>query len=203
MWGWPSIYWRADEWAARSGVEIMATYEDVSLSASEYARKPRPGYDQMLAHIGSGQVDLVQRPDGPSPEQSPEVGRPPAHLQCRLRACTGVMQDLLDAYVEETVIAWLGDPRIYADVSHVNDSRRRAGRGRRRSSSAPTSRISSGRRSPAGSTRSSSPGSPSDRKAKIADAEDRVRAASRRGRRSSRPTSGRRLRTGGRSSACR
>jgi site-specific DNA recombinase len=46
-------------WAERAGVRIVSTYEDVSLSASEFATKERPGYKQLLTLIAAGDVDLV------------------------------------------------------------------------------------------------------------------------------------------------
>ena len=49
----------AEQWAANAGVEIVSYHEDISLSASEFAKKPRPGYQATLLDIEAGKVDLV------------------------------------------------------------------------------------------------------------------------------------------------
>jgi DNA invertase Pin-like site-specific DNA recombinase len=49
----------AHRWAEREGVTIVAEHEDVSLSASEFARKKRPGYQRLETLIAAGDVDLV------------------------------------------------------------------------------------------------------------------------------------------------
>jgi len=49
----------AHQWADRVGVIIAGEFEDVSKSASEFGRKVRQGYKDLLAAIAGGDVDLV------------------------------------------------------------------------------------------------------------------------------------------------
>jgi DNA invertase Pin-like site-specific DNA recombinase len=46
-------------WAERAGVEVVIEAEDAGLSASEFARKERPGYRRLLSVIEAGRVDLL------------------------------------------------------------------------------------------------------------------------------------------------
>lgn len=45
--------------AAHEGIEVGRVFADPDRSASRYARKPRPGYAELLDHIRSGECDMV------------------------------------------------------------------------------------------------------------------------------------------------
>lgn len=49
--------WRAD--CADEGIQPGRVFVDPDLSASRYARKERPGYGELLAHLRSGEADMV------------------------------------------------------------------------------------------------------------------------------------------------